>query len=502
MPPKNSLTRGIGRDAAWTSLTLLLSTAASFALLGYTVRQLGTADFGVFAIISSVTALLAVADFSFGTAVVRSTARAAAASSPGERDAARDDVATAHAALVATGLLVALVSIPTAYLLPAVTRVPSGRVSAAVVCTLLVSLATAIGLGSASLSAVVRGSRQFAVLSMSTLVGIGVRFVLVVILIDDLGLVSLGIAQLASVCVERGAQALWIRQNVQWFRCRPRRIKVAALRQAGAFAVPLVILSVDAQIVAASDAIIIGAVLGASGAALYRIGSAIPKQVAGALLTAFTASFPSLTSIADHAEQVALMRTLTRVVAYLGGLAFAFAALFRRDLVLLLLGQPSATAEAVLLLLSVTFVLDIGVHGMVLVLMARGRPWIMAVLSPVQLSMNLLLTVVLVKTMGPEGAAAAALVTLGIIDLVLFPLVARHEFVPSPSRIIALDAMLPTAFGGAVCVLATAMVRYSLDPSWVRVLIGVAVAALCGLTAGSMALRGPGRASLRAALQR
>ncbi len=499
---RHEQTRGMGRDAAWTTLTLLLGTLAYLPLLAYTVRRIGTANFGLFAVISSITTLLAVVDFSFGTSVVRSTAQEAEASEADDRLAARNAVATAHSALVVVGLLVAGAAIPLAYLLPVITKVPAGEESSALACALLVGLAGALALGTASLSAVVRGSRQFAVLALSTLAGVATRFALVVLLVGRYGLVALGIAQLLSVVVERGVQALWIRGNVSWFRWWPRRVGVPALRQVGAFTLPLVILSIDAQIVVASDAIIIGAVIGPSAVALYRIGSVIPRQAAAALLTAFTVSFPSLAGISDRAEQTALMRSLTRVAGYLGGVGFAFMALFRRDLVELLLGRPSATAEAVLLVLSVTMAFDVGVHGMVLVLMARGRQWLMALLSPVQLTLNLVLTVALVRSMGPEGAAVAALVTFGLIDLVLFPLVARREFAPAPGRIVALDALLPTALGCAVCVLATSVVRYSLDPSWARVLVGAAVAGGCGVAAGLVALRPAGRARLRSALQR
>lgn len=501
-PTTNKLAIGMGRDAAWTSLTLILSTAAYFPLLAYIVQRLGTADLGLFTVISSVTALLSIADFSFGTAVVRSTALEAATSMPSERDAARNGVATAHSALVAIGLVVAVAAMPLAYLLPAITIVPAGSRSSVLVCTVLVGLAAAVGLGSASLSGVIRGSRRFAVFALSTLAGVAVRCVLVVFLVGRFGLVSLGIAQLASVCVERGVQAVWIRRNVRWFQFRPGRVSLSALRQTASFAVPLVILSIDAQIVAASDAIIIGAMVGASGVGLYRIGSVIPRQVTAAIITAFTVSFPSFASTTDRAEQTALMRSLTRVACYLAGLAFAFTALFRADLVQLLLGRSNPTAEAVLLILSVTFAFDISVHGMALVLTARGRQWIMAVLSPVQLSLNLVLTVLLVKEMGPEGAAVAALLTFVVIDLVLFPYVARREFCPSARRIIAVDGLLPAVLGGVVCALGASAVRYLLDPSWERVLMGAGVVALCGLAAGLLALGPGGRTYLRSALRR
>lgn len=492
---------GIGRDVALTYLTPLATAATSLLLLGYAIRHVGTTDYGLFAVLASVIALVTMVDYSLSTSVVRSAAQRAAAGDETAHEVAEMEMSVAHSALVALGGCVALIGLPIAVLLPSVVRVPSGRESAFFVCAVLVSLAAGFSLATAAIPGAARGCRHFGAVAVSSLSGAGSRVVLVILLAPRLQLVALGVAQVASVLVDRLLIIGWARRHLPWFPLRPRRFTLASARRVAVFAAPLFLFAIDYQVVTSSDAIVIGALAGPSAVAAYRVGAIIPIQGLVLLATAWTAILPALAGAPSAGDQVALMRFATRILSYVGAICFGVTALFREDLVQLLLGRSDPLAEGVLLLFSVTFAVHLGLHGLFMLLVARNRQHVVAFVVPVELTINLSLTVILVGQVGPWGAALAAAVSYGLSDLILFPFLARREFVPTPGRLIATDSLVPAALGAAVCFLSTLAVRLVLGPSPGRLVLAALLAAGVGGAAGLLALGSGGRAHLVAAVR-
>ncbi len=494
--------RGIGRDLAWTYVAPLLTAVGSFVLVAYIIRRVGTDEYGLFALILSFIALLTIVDFSLATSVARSTARQLTSSDESVRVDARVDVSTAHSLLLALGIVVAVVAVPIGYFMSSFAKVPTGRSTAVFACTTLSGMAAGLGLATAALPGALRGLGSFRAVACAAMVGLAARVILVVVFVADGKLVALGVAQLIAVVCERAFLAVWVRRELPWFRFRPSLPDAHTARRTWSFALPLVLLSVDAQIIASSDAIVIGSVVGASGVAIYSVGVMIPRHAVALLASGFNAVFTPFFASLSPDGQLAPMRVATRLLSYVGGIGFTLAGVFRRDLVALVLGKPDSTAESVLLLFSVTFAIDVCVLAMVLVLIARGRQRLMARVVPFELGMNLLATVVFVHLLGAAGAAVAAVVTFAIIDLVVFPLVTPGEFGIPTARLILRDGLAPAAIGATVCVLSTWVVRASLEPSLARVALGGAATSVTGLGIGIVALGDDGRGRLRCALQR
>lgn len=496
------LLRGIGRDVAWSYVPPFVNGAASLLIAGYALRRAGTVDYGLFVVVTSVTALITLLGYTMRTSVVRATARQAASDQLADVSEGRADVAAAHSALVAMAVLVALASVPLAYALPIITRVPASREAAAFTCMVLVGAAAAVDLATTVLPAAALGTRDFRLVALCMLAGMGARAVLVLLLVPSLKVVALGLALLVSMLVERLLLLMYVRRKVGWLSLHPVKPGAEARRRSLSFALPLLALSVNTQIVASSDSIVIGTVVGAAGAAIYAVGARIPRQVSELLTQVATAVFPTFSGAALEEEKLLLMRFMTRVVSYGGGVAFAVIAIFRGDLVQLVLGRTSRPAETVLLLFSLTFAVDLCLLEIVLVLVARGRHAVMAKLVPFELVTNLVMTVVLVRRMGVPGAAVAGLVTFLAMDLVIFPTVARHELKGGVLRPIVVDGLIPASLGACLALLASAGCRLVLEDPWAQLVAGAVMSGLVALGAGLFALGADGRASLRLAMQR
>jgi O-antigen/teichoic acid export membrane protein len=387
-----------------------------------------------------------------------------------------------------------------AYLLPLIIEIPRSQLTRVIVMAVLVGAATGLAVATSALPGAARGLRSFRTASLAATAGVGCQLLLLVVLLGHLGVVALGVAAIGGVTVERIVLAMWVRKHLPWFRLRPSRFDRAAVWRTAGVALPLLVLAIDTQVVAASDAVVVGAVVGAAAIAIYRVGSIAPSQAIQALFRGGDVVFPSLVD-QDEAEQITMVRFLTRLWSYLAGVGFTLLVLFRREAVVALLGHHNSTAELVLVLFSITFAVDAIPHSMVLLLVARGRQRILVGLAPVEIVVNLSLTILFVERWGASGAAWAAIVSYPLLDLVFFPLVARKEF--TPSVVILLGEGLGALIVGSItCVVATSVPVLTMVPSFTRAALGIAAGCVGGLGVGLAALGPTGRDDLRRMFRR
>lgn len=490
---------GYGRGVAWTYLSVVATGASTFFLAGWTIRRVGPGEYGQFAVVLSLAGLLAIVDYAMGLAVQRSSARIESHRDPGDPDRVgeRDAVHAAHAAYAALGLLAAgltgLAFVGVQLAAPA--RMP--RLAAVVA---LLGLATALQVATAALPAVAAGSRRFSVRTMATLAGVGVRVAVAVLAVGRWGVAGLALAHLVGMAADRLVLVELLRRRVEWFVARPGPPDRPALRAVVAYAVPLLVLNVSGQLLAVSDLVVVGALVGASAAGLYQLATLLPLQVAGFLMVGYNVAFPSLAGTDDATGQEDATAFLTRSFAFVGGTALALAAFLRTDVVHVLLGRPSGLAGTVLVVFCAVSLANLVLHGLTSVLIARGDQAVMARVVAIELPVNLVLTVALVVAFGAAGAAAATLATVVLMDFVVFPVVTRHRFARPALDTVARHGLLPAATGavlaGAAAALATALV----GPGAPRLALGALVAGALAGGAGLVLLGTSGRRTLRHAL--
>ena len=134
----------------------------------------------------------------------------------------------------------------------------------------------------------------------------------------------------------------------------------------------MLLLSLVGQVISGIDVVAIGVVVGASAAALYRVGSSVPGQAVGLIYRAFDVSCPRL-SAGDEAWQLRATTLLTRVACAGSGVAFAGLIALRGDIVHILTGGSNELAQLVLIILSLAWAANVPAHGFGLLAIARGR---------------------------------------------------------------------------------------------------------------------------------
>ena len=101
---------GLGRNALWQYANFLAASFAGIFIIGFALRRLGTAAYGLFALAVAVIGILNTVDFGLRLAVIRATARDNDVFSADERVQARNDVEAAHFAYGSAGTVATVVT--------------------------------------------------------------------------------------------------------------------------------------------------------------------------------------------------------------------------------------------------------------------------------------------------------------------------------------------------------------------------------------------------------
>ncbi len=490
---------GLGRNAAWLYMNAGASAIAGLFLLGFSFRHLGASAYGLYALVATVVGVFGTVDFGLRLWLIRATARDSPSFSDTERDEARRDVESAHttyavwgaAVLGATGITAVVATLAHSRSF-AVKEVP--------LLVVLVGLSVALNLGTASFSGIPAGRRQFQVPAIGGLLGTGVEIAVVVVTIDHLHLVALGAGFLASALASQGYCAWWVWRHERWFRLLPRRLSWGGIRRVASFAAPLLVLSVAGQVISATDLIVVGAVATAAAVGMYRAGSIVPTQATALLFTGYDTVYPHLAGTTDLDGQESATRLLTRVTAFIAGAIFAATIVLRVDVVLVVTGHRSALGEDVLVIFCGIWLANVPVHGLSLLLVARGRQTVFIWLVGIEAIANVALTIAFAVAIGPIGAAYATLLTIVVSNVIVFPIIVRHELSKGGARRSVTEALSAIGLGGVIAALASSP-AFGLGAGWDRLLVGLALGGAISAALGLALLRHSGRCALVAMLR-
>jgi len=489
---RSHVVTGLGRSALWRYAALAAMTLESVIVAAIALRRLGATEYGAFAIAAATIGLLATIDFGLSLSVMRSVAHDNSNFPEEERKQARGDVVMAHSTYVLCGAATLFCTALIIWLLPLLTSSKQINAGQDRLTILLVGVSIALYLATAVFDGIPSGRGIFGVTAISAICGAVAGIAFVVFTIGQLHLVALGGGQLAGTIVTRVIGGTWIRRHENWFHFLPKRVTRRELRRVAAFTLPLLVISVGGQVIATTDLVVIGALSTAAAIAFYRIGSLAPNQLITTIFTGFDASFPSLSSSTSRRNQEDEIAFLNRIVCYVTGVSFGALVMLRSDVVTIVLGHSTALATTVLVVFSGVWIANAPVHGLALLLIARGRQRSFIPLVAIEALVNIGLTVGFVFAFGPIGAAEATLVTIVISNDFVLPYIIRRELEISSYRIVWLNGFPTLILGGSLSALAI-LPFHVLHPGALRLCLGAALAAVVGLFAGYLLLGSNGR---------
>ncbi len=396
------------------------------------VRELGAAGYGLWAFISSIVVFLALLDFGVGPTIIRFAAEQRGRGAVEETSAlAANGLAVYAPIATATAAVGALL----AWLLPWLIDVPDRLVGPGRIALLLVLAAYVARFPLGLYTNLLAGQQRYDVVNLGSLVAAILYAVLVaaILLLWGGGIVTVAAVTLLATVVRLSLPLAWLRRELPTLRVRPSLVSRRAIGRLLRFSSHNFLIHVASKVVLSTDVIVVGALLGSVAAAWYGLPSKLFGLVFGIGVAASTLLFPVLSELEgaeEHERQRRYALTGIRVgMAVVLAAAVPLILLPERFLEAWLGGEYDEEGFArsvpvlVLLMLSLLFVHPSNTLGQFLV--ARARHARLAVARIATVAANLVLSLVLVATVGLWGVAVATLVTEGLAAAVVVPLLVR-----------------------------------------------------------------------------
>jgi O-antigen/teichoic acid export membrane protein len=419
-------------------------------LLPFNVRHLGTSAYGLLALTASITAYFSILDLGYGLAQEKFAAHYRALK---DRDSINHVISTLFFVFTAIGIVTFVVTLLLAFNLEHLFNITPQQAVEGRRVLLVMGAFVALNFPFSVFGGVVNGFlRNYMNGVVAIVTSIVAALVNVIVLWRGYGLVELVIA----VYLVRAVSLWFYRRNAYrvfpGLRIRFRYFYKSRLRELTSFSFFMLVLDLANKINYSTDALVIGAFMGATAVAVWTVGQRLiettqklTNQLNGSL---FPVVVDSATKGSDQRLQRILLQGTRLSLAMVIPLA-TILCLVARPLVDAWVGSRFAATVPVIQILAVVVVIRVGDATATTLLKGMERHKLLAGMNVLMSLLNLGLSVALVHKYGLVGVAIGTLVPVALISVfVLFPVACKEVKLPV-TRVLALGvwpAVWPMAF--------------------------------------------------------
>lgn len=423
--------RFLARNVVLTYAVYAASILSGLVLTPIILREIGATAYGLWAFAGALAAFLGLLDLGVAPSIVRF---AAEQRGRGAEEETSELASTGLAVYLAVALLTSAVGAVLVVLFPRLIDIPQesllwpARIAAALAIAGFV-VRFPIGLFHNLLMA----HQRFDVVNVASLLSTALYAALVLAVLTQLqGLVTLALIALAATLARLVLPLAWVRRELPGLRLRRRLVSPARVRQLATFSSHNFLLHVSGKVVFTADVIVVGVLLGPRAAAIYAIPAKLFALAYGIGIAGTNLLFPVYAELEGAEQPVRQRRYL------LAGIRGGMAVVLLVGVPLIVLPEPFLRAwlgaqfgegfgdgVAVLALLAAALCFSQPLQVISQYLVARGRHQRFAYVRAAAVVVNLALSVVLVKSVGIWGIAAATLLTEGLLALTLAPALVR-----------------------------------------------------------------------------
>ena len=401
------------RRAVFGYLTDVFGTVVSmFAVFLTTPIILAhTSDslFGFWVTTLSILGYLALADFGIGVALTRQVVGLDVVA---DCDSLNRKISTAFFAFSVAGSILLLVGTALAMVLPIAFKVPVEELFQARIAFCVAILAGAFGLPLATFTSVVVGFQRMAFNNtLRTVVALVSLALTLVLLFAGVGIVAVALAQLLTVCSIGLVNGLYLRRCFPGLSIRLKHVSRTDLRELLSFGGYFQLGKLARTVAAFTDPVVLSCFLSAAVVTPYTVTAKLATIFAGGLASKLpVALFPGLTELFRNGNFVRIRAIYIKLSVTAVRLAVVTAAVIgmcNQQFVSLWVGSDRFGGAVLTAVFVVWALQDTLYHGTAAVVHASGnlRGW--ALFSLAEAVLNIVLSVILVTSMGMVGVALA-----------------------------------------------------------------------------------------------
>ena len=459
-------------NSVWNLLT---GTATKYVLLAanitigvflmpYTVRHLGTSEYGLWMLVASMTAYFSLFDLGYGNGLVRHVAHADAR---GNVEVVNQILSTFVVVYVGLGVLVVVAAAGMMIWVPHFPKLNASEVPLARFILAVIGVRIALGFPMTVFGAVTTARQRFAlnnlVATVSAIVNAIVQFTL---LARGYHVRAVVAGSVAVDLLTYAGYASTAKLAFPALRLRLSMFRTSLVRDVTAFSLYVFVISVAVQIGFNLNNIVVGAALGTSAVAVYAVTLRLAEAQRNLSNQFNTLMFPVVVRYGAVNDPDALRRMLiegTRLALTLVcGLTVCLIG-FARPLITRWMGPGFDGAVLPLYVLAVTGIILTGQMPLGNILLGTGRHRLVAFVSLAEAVVNFALSILLVRRFGLVGVAFGTAIPVFVANVfVLAPAVCRQLDV----SLVGFGRAVATAplVGAAVSSLAVWVVRTAWPP--------------------------------------
>jgi len=385
----------------------IFSATITFFLTPFVVQHLGSTGYGVWTLLTSLTGYLGLLDLGVRGTVTRYIARFHAQADHAEASRA---TASALAVFAVSGSLAVLISVILAAFAVDAFNMPDEFKSAAKTVFVVAGFTAGVSLVSGVFGGVIAGLQRFGLLNMIENFSGGLRALAIVMMLSHgYSLQALALIHLAFSVLNGLAYGIASRRLYPELSLRLKDSSRSHLRMILSFSTYLFILNISNLLIFYTDTMIIGAFLSVSMITFFAIAGTLMSQVRVILRGITTAMTPLASSLDAHISNVGLQSTHLRASRYATMVIAPILVTFMlrgESFINLWMGDEYGELSGrVLLILALALLLTTGNHVSAAIMVGMGRHKGMVPIAVGEALCNLLLSILLVQSLGVEGVA-------------------------------------------------------------------------------------------------
>ncbi len=405
----------------WTGAAVTM--VVMFFLSPFVVHRLGSAGYGIWVLVGSLTGYFGLLDLGIRPAIVKFTSKYYELKDTDKINEAINS-AIVISSVIAVVIFIATVII--AHFSDKIFKVPPEYLGDLKILVLLVGLKVAIEVPFAILTAVFNGLQRF---DLANVIGISVLLIrsLAIVIILSMGgrLVAMGLILLSASVLETLIRVKVCYRILPTLKLNPRLAKRDMLKNLYSFSIYIFLIGVSVQITFYANNLIIGAFLTATAIAYYAIGANLIEYLKN-IVAQVTTTITPVASAFEAREQNERLKSLLLI-----GTRYCLLIIFPVGIVYLILGKnfidlwmgpeygpPSSRVLTILMIAYFGFLSQL-VSGSILYGLGKVKTY--AFLNIGTAAANLLLSLLLVKPYGIYGAALGTAIPLTIYGTFIIP---------------------------------------------------------------------------------
>lgn len=474
------------RSSAARLAASVAALGVSFVMMPFVLRTLGDHDYGLWVIAASFESYYYFLDLGLNLAASRYVSARLAS---GDESGVNEAVSTAYFIFLGLGIAVAVATLVIAALAPSfVSAADAGVVR---VLLLLAGLTVAIGFPVHAYAGIVYGQMRHDLIEVATIVRRLVEGVLIYFALSHgFGLTGYAVIVAASNLIGtayfyRTARRLWPSLSVTW-----GAVNRPLAKELFTYSTWTTLSHLADMVRFRIDALVIGAILGASAVARYNVGYRMAEMSGGLVSRATNFMTPLFTRyFAAGATELMTQRLvlLTRANSYLALTSCFVLVLIGRRFLEVWVGDAYADAYPVMVILLAGRLFEATTTPLTNVIFATANLRFYAFLNLTEAIANVALSLILVSRIGILGVAIGTTVPMVVSRMLVMPYYVCR-MLNLPLRLYY-GAVAPSAIVTAVVLaLASAAVSLSIGAAGYLQLAGIAIAAAAVNTAAHYAL--------------